>query len=249
MQHPDHTDAIIELSDVSFAYGAYTVLSHVSLSIHRGDYLAIVGGNGAGKSTLIKLILGLLAPTGGVVRLFGKPQSAFREHSKIGYVPQQATNFDPLFPATAEEVALMGRYARRGLFHGATAADRTRAREALEMVGLGDKRVQLVGTLSGGQQQRVMIARALAADPEVLILDEPTVGVEARGKEEFYALLRRLNREHALTIVLVTHELEDMAHEAMHVACLDGGLFYHEHAETYLAEPHGAGSDHHLHHV
>ncbi|HVC09092.1 MAG TPA: metal ABC transporter ATP-binding protein [Elusimicrobiota bacterium] len=234
----NHGENLIELDHVSFSYGGRPVLEDVELAVHRGDYLGIVGGNGAGKTTLIKIVLGLLRPTSGAVRLFGQDISAFKDWSRLGYVPQKATNFDANFPATVEEVALMGRYGRRGLLRFLTRDDKEETRRALEQVGLWQERGRLIGDLSGGQQQRVFIARALAGGPEALILDEPTVGVERGVAGEFYALLKRLNEELRLTVVLVTHDIDRMAHQAMHVACVDKTLFYHRSVDEYFRKTH-----------
>lgn len=238
MHTVDHTDTIVDIRDVSFSYGETEILSHVNLSIHRGDYLALVGGNGAGKTTLLKIMLGLRTPTVGTVHMFGTPIESFHNWPKVGYVPQQATAFDTKFPATVEEVVRMGRYGRRGLFHRLTGEDRQKAHDALKQVGLLPLCDRLVGELSGGQQQRVFIARALASDPEIIFLDEPTVGVEKRVRDEFYMLLRTLNQEMRLTVVLVTHDIESIAHEAMHIACVDHTLFFHESVDQYFKETH-----------
>jgi zinc transport system ATP-binding protein len=238
MHTVDHTKNVIEIDNVSFSYNGHEVLRDIHLDIHKGDYIGLVGGNGAGKTTLLKIVLGLLKPSSGTVRLFGKDMSLFKEWEKIGYVPQKVTNFDANFPATVEEVVLMGRFGRRGLFHKTTEGDRRKAREALHHVDMWDYRHRLVGDLSGGEQQRVFIARALAGDPEIVFLDEPTVGVEKEVKDEFYKLLRKLNEELHLTVVLVTHDIESMAHETMHVACIDRTLVFHNSVEKFLKGSH-----------
>ena len=235
----DHTRNIIELRDVGFAYGDQPVLQHVNLDIHRGDYLGIVGPNGAGKTTLLRIILGLLQPTTGTVRLAS---------TRIGYVPQKATNVDESFPVTAKEVALMGTFARRGLFARSTAEDREAVRKALEETGMWGLRDRLIGDLSGGQQQRVFIARALAGDPEVIFLDEPTAGVDPAAQADFYQLLRRLNRNRGLTLVFVSHDIDAIARESMHIACVDGGLTFHHSFDDYLKDcAPGAVHPHHHH--
>lgn len=238
MSSPEHGETIVEVRNVSFSYGTNEVLKGVNLSIHRGDYLGLVGGNGSGKTTLIKILLGLLPPKSGSVRLFGEDIRTFKDWWKIGYVPQKATHFDANFPATVREVVLMGRYGRRGLFSLITEEDKKKAHEALHHVGMCEAEDQHIGSLSGGQQQRVFIARALAGEPEVLFLDEPTVGIESSVKEEFYALLRKLNRELRLTVVLVTHDIEAMAREAMHIACLDRTIFFHDSVDAYFKNSH-----------
>jgi zinc transport system ATP-binding protein len=233
-----HNVNVIEVKNVSFAYHEHRVLNNINLTIHRGDYLGIVGGNGSGKTTLLKIILGLLQPSAGSVILFGNTVADFKEWTKIGYVPQKVTNFDAHFPATVEEVALMGRYGVRGLFHRLKQDDRDAVNRALNAVDMWKYRHTLIGDLSSGQQQRVFIARALAGNSEVIFLDEPTVGVEKKVKDEFYALLRKMNRELGLTVVLITHDIESMAHEAMHVACLDCTLFFHDSVDTYFKNTH-----------
>lgn len=234
----DHTNSIIKVDHVSFSYGEHEILHDINLSIHRGDYLALVGGNGSGKTTLVKIILGLLKPTSGTVKLFDADIEHFRSWEKIGYVPQKATAFDVNFPATVEEVVIMGRYGRRGLFRKVTEEDRKHTKKALEQVDMWSHHRRLIGDLSSGQQQRVFIARALAGDPEIIFLDEPTVGVEKSVKDDFYALLRKLNKKLELTVVLVTHEIESMAHEAMHIACIDCTLFFHESVDQYFKSTH-----------
>jgi len=238
MNSVDHTKNIIECVGVSFSYSNQEVLKNINLGIHRGDYIGLVGGNGAGKTTLLKIILGLLKPDSGIIKLFGQDITDFKDWSKIGYVPQKATNFDINFPATVEEVVLMGRFGRRGLFHKINEGDRKKATEALKHVDMLEHRNKLVGDLSGGQQQRVFIARALAGDPEVIFLDEPTVGVEKDIKDEFYKLLRKLNEELHLTIVLITHDIESMSHEAMHIACIDRTLVFHNSVDKFFEETH-----------
>lgn len=238
MHTVDHEKSIIEIRNVSFSYNGHEVLNDINLTIHHGDYLGLVGGNGSGKTTLIKIILGLLRPASGTIELFGKNITDFKDWSKIGYVPQKATSFDDNFPATVEEVVLMGRFGHRGLFHRLRQSDREKAREALEKVELWQHRERLIGDLSRGQQQRVFIARALATEPKILFLDEPTVGVEKNIKDDFYALLKKLNERMHLTVVLVTHDIEGMAHEAMHVACIDHTIFFHDSIDAYFKDSH-----------
>ena len=209
----DHTKNIIEVRDVSFSYGGKAdVIKNITFSIHRGDYLGIIGPNGGGKTTLLKIMVGLLRPTRGTVKLFGVDIHRFKDWHKIGYVAQKATNFDAKFPATVEEVVLMPK------------ANRERAHEALRQVDMLEYAQKRIGDLSGGQQQRVFIARALVTQPEVLFLDEPTVGVDATTQEQFYLLLKKLNTEFQLTLVLVSHELDVVAQQATEIACINHEL-------------------------
>jgi len=220
----DHTQNIIELKDIAFSYGNELVLDNITFNLHRGDYLGIIGPNGGGKSTLLKIMLGILKPTSGTVKLFGQELKDFKDWSKIGYVPQKTSRFETNFPATVEEVVAMGRYGKRGLFHSLNKEDQKKINEALSQVDMTDFRKRQISDLSGGQQQRVFIARSLVSDPEVVFLDEPTVGVDANTQEQFYLLLKKLNEDLDLTLVLVSHELDVVAHEATEVACVNCNL-------------------------
>lgn len=234
MHQVDHTKNIIEVEHVSFAYDRRTVLQDVSFNVHLGDYLGVVGPNGGGKTTLIKIILGLLPNYSGSIKLFGQDIRSFKDHSKIGYVPQKVTNFDVNFPATVEEIVAMGRYGRIGLFHFPSAKDKKIVDAAIDKVGMSNFKHSLIGNLSGGQQQRVFIARALAAEPEVIILDEPTVGVDPETQKTFYALLKELNTQMNLTLILVSHDLDVVASETTEVACINSGLVYHGTSENFV---------------
>jgi zinc transport system ATP-binding protein len=227
MRQVDHTQNIIELHNISFSYNGEGVLKDITFSIHKGDYLGIIGPNGGGKTTLLKIMLGLLKPKTGAVKLFGQNIREFKEWSKIGYVPQKAVYFDTSFPITVEEVVAMGRYAKRGLFHFSTKEDKQKVHQALEQVEMVQYKNRQVGDLSGGQQQRVFIARALTTEPDVILLDEPTVGVDIKTQEQFYELLRKLNVQLDLTLVLVSHELDVVAREATEVACINCNLVYY----------------------
>jgi zinc transport system ATP-binding protein len=245
MHTVDHSKNIVEVKNVSFSYGQGTVLKNISLNIHKGDYLGIVGPNGGGKTTLLKVMLGLLIPDSGTVTLFGKESGSFKDRSRIGYVPQKIAGFDANFPATVEEIVLMGRYGKRGLLHGITAHDKVQVKIALHHVGMWGHRKSLIGSLSGGEQQRVFIARALAAEPEIIFLDEPTAGVDAATQDEFYALLKKLNQELDLTLVLISHDIERLVGEAMHIACVDRNIVFHQSPQEYLKE--GAAVTKHRH--
>jgi zinc transport system ATP-binding protein len=233
MHTVDHTKNLVEVRNVSFGYGRTEVLKDVDLDIHLGDYLGIVGPNGGGKTTLIKIILGLLAPSTGTVKLFGKDLRHFHDWWKVGYVPQKATSFDVNFPASVLEVVLMGCYAQRGIGRGITQADRERAREALDHVEMWEYRDRLIGDLSGGQQQRVFIARALAAGPEIIFLDEPATSIDQAIRSDFYALLNKLNQDLHLTVILITHDIEEVANRAMHIAWVDRTVSFYDSLEEF----------------
>lgn len=233
MQGADHTKNIIELRGVSFGYAEELVLQNIDIAIHRGDYLGVVGPNGGGKTTMLKIMLGLLKPEQGEVLLFGRPLANFKEWWRIGYVPQKTVNFDAKFPASVEEVVLMGRFGKRGLLRWINGEDKKKTLWALEQVGMLEHKNRMIGDLSAGQQQRVFIARALAGEPEIIFLDEPTAGVDTASQEKFYALLRRLNADLGLTLVLVSHDVGIVAAEATELAHVNRTLTYHGSPEEF----------------
>ncbi len=229
----DHSKNIIELANVTFSYNHNEVIKDFSLSIHKGDYVGIIGPNGGGKSTLIKLMLNLLKPDQGQIKLFGTELRDFKDWYKIGYVAQKS-HFEPNFPATVEEVVRMGTYGRRGLFNLTTKEDNRQVKKSLEQVEMQEYKNRQISDLSGGQLQRVLIARALVSKPEVLFLDEPTVGVDIKTQKQFYALLRKLNRELCLTLVLASHELQVIAHEATELVYINRTLEYYGEPKQFL---------------
>ncbi|MCL4473275.1 MAG: metal ABC transporter ATP-binding protein [Actinobacteria bacterium] len=225
---------LIRLEDVSFSFGREPVLDRISLEIGEGEYLGVIGPNGGGKTTLLRLMLGLIQPASGSVSLFGQPVNAFRDWSKIGYIPQKATHIESRFPYTVEEVVQLGRISRVGVLRRFKAADKKSIAEALELVDMLPYRKHLVTELSGGQQQRVFIAKGLVSDPAVLILDEPTVGVDLKSQDEFYRLLSRLNREHRMTLVVVSHDVDVIANEVGSLACVNQTLIYHGEPKEFI---------------
>ncbi|HVZ67247.1 MAG TPA: metal ABC transporter ATP-binding protein [Patescibacteria group bacterium] len=229
----DHTNTIIELSNVSFAYGKEEVVKDVSIQIHKGDYVGIIGPNGGGKSTLLKLMLGLLKPTKGEIKLFGEDVKNFKKWYDIGYVPQK-TYVEMNFPISVEEVVAMGRYGERGLLRFPTKEDKEKVKIALRQVDMLDYKNRQISDLSGGQQQRVFIARALATEPKAIFLDEPTVGVDVKTQKQFYSLLRKLNTELDLTLVLVSHELDVVAHEATEIGYINRTMDYYGEPNEFL---------------
>ncbi len=218
---------IIRASDVSFSYREKPALAGINIDVLPGDYLGVIGPNGGGKTTLLKLVLGLVRPASGSVELFGRPAAGFREWSRIGYVPQKATSVESRFPFTVEEVVAFGRVDRVGMLRRFKAADREAVTRALAEVNMLPQRGALLSELSGGQQQRVFIAKGLVSDPDILILDEPTVGVDIESQDEFYHLLSRLNREQGITLVVVSHDIDVIANEVKSVACLNQTLICH----------------------
>ncbi len=213
--------AIISFQDVDFAYNSEPILKDVNLEIQSGEFVSIIGPNGGGKTSLLLLALGMLRPNRGTVQVFGRAPE--RERSRLGYVPQ-FTHFDPLFPVTVYDVVQMGRLGRfwTGPYRK---EDREAALTALEQVGLGELRRRSFAELSGGQRQRVLIARALATEPEVLLLDEPTANVDRLATDKLYELLVELNQR--LTVVLVSHDLGIVSRFVSSVVCVNKTVFTH----------------------
>jgi zinc transport system ATP-binding protein len=215
---------VIELTDVSFAYDiGPPALEHVSLIVEGGEFLGLVGPNGGGKSTLLKLVLGLLRPASGEVRVAGGTPRASRK--VIGYVPQYA-RFARDFPISVEETVLMGRLGATRLMGGYRAADREAAHVAMKETEVLELRRRPLGTLSGGQLQRVLVARALACDPRILILDEPTANIDMRAETEIFDLFKALNQR--MTIVVVSHDIGFISRYVTRVACVNRTLLCHQ---------------------
>jgi zinc transport system ATP-binding protein len=200
-----HMTSIVSVDRAIVGYDDRAILRGVTMSVEAGEVVAILGANGSGKSTLVKAILGLVPLAAGEIRLFGTPLSRFKDWQRIGYVPQRLGAGSGV-PATVGEVVASGRLARRGFLRPARSADRRAVTDALTAVGLADRVRDPVATLSGGQQQRTLIARALAGEPDLLVLDEPTAGVDAASQEAFATALQTFVTAGG-TVLLVAHEL------------------------------------------
>ncbi len=208
---------LVEVQNVTFGYGAVPVLEDVSLHLHVGQFAGVVGPSGAGKTSLLKLLLGVLRAGKGAVRIGGRVLDG-RPSSRVAYVPQIET-VDWNFPVTAEQVVLMGKSRNASLWPWPSRADRLQAQAVLEQLGIGEFGARHIRDLSGGQQQRVFLARALIAEPELLVLDEPTSGVDMRTAENILHLLADLNRQ-GMTILMTTHDLNAAAAHLPWVICL-----------------------------
>ena len=219
------TTPVLNAEHLSFAYGDEPILDDVRLALAPGEFAALVGPNGSGKSTLLRVLLGLLPPGAGTVQLFGEDPRGLRHHGRLGYVPQRP-RLDPELPATVEEVVATGRLARRGWWRRPHGTDRAAVDHALESVALAELRTRRVTELSGGQQQRVMIAKALASEPELLILDEPIAGVDGVSQRLFRDSLVHLIREHGAAVLLVSHELGAVASDLDRVVVMKRRIMF-----------------------
>ncbi|SFR65062.1 metal ABC transporter ATP-binding protein [Halogeometricum limi] len=220
---PESSPAVVELSDVTFGYTSAPVVEDISLRIDAGEYVAVVGPNGSGKSTLMKLMLGLLHPDEGAASLFGESSRRFDDGARIGYVAQHASAAKEM-PITVREVVKMGRFPHVG-FGRLSAADWAIVDDALETVGMTAFADRRVTQLSGGQRQRAFIARALASEADLLVLDEPTVGVDVESVEAFYDLLASLNDD-GITVLLIEHDLGAVTEHAERVVCLNREIYF-----------------------
>lgn len=217
---------IINVDDLSYYYDSFPSLDHVSFSVEKGDFLGIIGPNGAGKTTLFQCILGILNNFSGEISLFGSNVKQNKKSlQRIGYVPQKKS-VEQTFPATVSEIVSLGVIGRD--------IKKESIESAIEFVDLGSYRNQRIGELSEGQQQRVIIAKALVKKPELLILDEPTTGIDSVSQNKFYDLLTRLNKDRGITIVWSSHDMNAVEKLASKVACIDRKLFFHGESEDFF---------------
>ena len=212
---------LIKLTGVRLAFDGETILDAINLDVDAGDYIGIIGPNGGGKTTLLKVMLGLLEPSKGSVQLWGVSVGEFTQWAKIGYVPQRTGQTDFRLPITVEEVV--------GLASDSPLA----TKQALRQVGLGGLAKRRLSELSGGQQQKTFIAKALASKPEVLVLDEPTVGVDVKAQDDFYQLITRLNKN-GLTVIMVSHDIDVVVNEVSKLACINKKVVYHGQPQDFL---------------
>jgi zinc transport system ATP-binding protein len=224
---------VVRVRDLDVERDGVPVLEDVSFDVERGWFVGLCGPNGAGKTTLLRALLGLIEPTRGTVEVLGLPAGARRQAGGIGYVPQRHA-VSPTFPARVEDVVAMGALHRRRGVRRPDAATRRAARETLARVGIGPLARRAVGRLSGGEQRRVALAQALAAGRELLVLDEPTVGLDLPAEHEFYALLRRLQTELGLTVIAVSHDLLALAGAADRLLCINRRVHAHGNPEEVV---------------
>ena len=218
--------SIVEIKNVDFAYNGEKVLRNISLTINQNDFIAMIGPNGGGKTTLLKLMLGLLNPDKGDIRILGR--STQKASSFIGYVPQDV-HLNQTFPITAIDIVLMGKLDPKKRWAKKSASNRQEAMSALDRLEMATHAEKKIGELSGGQRQRVFIARALVTQPKLLLLDEPTASIDTKGQADFFMLLKELNTE--IAILVVSHDLLVVSRYVKSVACVNRELHYHNQAE------------------
>lgn len=239
------TSAVLELRHGVVGYDDRPVLQDVSMSVEPGTVVTVLGANGSGKSTLIKAVVGLLPLRSGTLQLFGIPAPRFRHRERLGYVPQRVGAGSGV-PATVTEVVSSGRLARRGVLRPRRGGDRAAVARAIATVGLAERSTDPVTTLSGGQQQRVLIARALAGEPELLVLDEPTAGVDADSQVAFAAAVRTFVADGG-TVLLAAHELGPLEPLVSRAVVLHQGLVVHDGAVPRPAGHHADPGHEHVH--
>lgn len=214
----------ITLNNITFGYNAETVLNNITLTIKQGEFVVAVGPNGAGKSTLLKIIAGLLEPSAGQILIDNQSIRAAARQGIIGYVPQHYAQNTAAFPATVEEVIELGLANAKGSLRAK--GSKHIVSHMMELVGIENLKGRRIGELSGGQQQRVMVARALAGNPQLLLLDEPTSGIDYAASARIHELLGHLNTALGITIVMVSHDIENATHFAAKVACINRSLCF-----------------------
>ncbi len=224
-------ESVVEIKNLDFGYDSSKVLESIELHVLRGEFLAFIGPNGGGKSTLLKLLLGILTPQKGSLKIFGKHPREVIE--KIGYVPQD-TNINIHFPIKVIDVVLTGLSPSKKKIFGYSKEEREKAEESLKRVGMLALKDKKIGALSGGQRQRAMIARTLCADPSLLLLDEPTSNIDAKGQREIYELLKTLKGD--MTVIVVSHDISVVLDFADSIAHINRYLSYHDSPKTTTAE-------------
>jgi zinc transport system ATP-binding protein len=224
---------VISVKNLSFRYNSTEVLSDVSFDVMAGDYVGLAGPNGSGKTTLVRSLLGLLKPSAGTVSVFGKGPSEFQEWGKIGYLPQKFMASYHHFPATVKEVVSMGLLSKKRFPKRMGSSDERAIDKTLEFAGILDIKNKLIHELSGGQQQRVFIARTIVNEPQLLILDEPTLAIDPETRERFFSILENFNQQRQTTIILVTHDIGSIGKYASKILCLDKRMLFYGTLEEF----------------
>ncbi len=234
------TQNIIEVKDLGFDYGEGWVFNNVSFGVPEGDFVAVIGANGAGKSTLLKMLAHAAPPTAGEIFYYGQPIEQFRDWQCVGYVPQNPAKMQRNFPISVEEVVGLGLLSAGKMLHRFSHEEKMAVQKMLGRFNLTQLRKRKIGELSGGQQQRVFLARAMVHNPKILLLDEPATGIDTAYKATLYTMLKEINREQGVTIVMISHDLELAAEAAKSAICIDHGI-------CFRGEVHDALKHHHKH--
>lgn len=224
-------DTIIRLNHIYAEYDGKQVLNDICLEVCDHDYMGIIGPNGGGKTTLIKIILGLKQPSSGTVEFFRKGQRV--KELSIGYLPQY-NEIDKKFPISVYEVVLSGLSRQKRLFHPFTSQQHAQVEETLRQMELEDFKHRHIGSLSGGQLQRVLLARAIVAHPDVVVLDEPNTYIDKRFQAQMYEMLNKVNQDCA--IIIVSHDIAEILNNVKHVGCVNHSLHYHDHTNIPVVQ-------------
>ena len=242
--------SLISVSNLSVRYGQTEVLKNISFEIKKGDFVGLVGPNGGGKTTLVKTILGLIPIHSGKVSLLGKKEGEFIDFKKIGYLPQKQTGINPLFPASVEEVVILGLLSSKTTPKRISEEDIDKVQKILGITGISNIRHKMLSDLSGGQQQKVMLARALVSSPQILVLDEPSTALDPGSREAFFSLLKELNDKTGVTIILITHDTGYVGEYANKILYIDRSLMFFGKLEEFCPSGEIAScfekSDHHI---
>lgn len=241
---------IIEIKKLSVHYGQTEALQDVSFAIEKGDFVGLAGPNGAGKTTLIKAILGLLPVSKGKIELFGKAKERFNDWGKIGYLPQKFQTINALFPATVDEVVVLGLLSQKKFPKRITTSDKNKVDAILQELGIPKLKNKMLFELSGGQQQKVLLARALISHPELLILDEPSTALDPQSRESFFQLVKKMNKQNGIAVLLITHDTGYVGQYANKLLYIDRKLVFFGKITDFCPQDDGASlfekSKHHI---
>jgi len=241
---------IIESENISVHYGQTEALKGISFIIETGDFIGLAGPNGAGKTTLVKAILGLLPISKGKIKLFGKDREDFTEWGRIGYLPQKNSTINTLFPATVDEVVMLGLLSQKKWPRRMNKNDLIRTDEVLQELGIYNLKKRMLSELSGGQQQKVFLARAIISNPEVLIFDEPSTALDPESRNDFFKMINKLNKEKGVAIILITHDTGYIGNYANKLLYIDRKLVHFGEISEFCPSDRNKScferSDHHI---
>jgi zinc transport system ATP-binding protein len=221
-----NTEIAVKVSGVNVIYGDLTIIEDINLTVKKNEILSIVGPNGSGKTTLLKTILGSVKPASGKVEIFGKTPDQVRGQGVIGYLPQESGRYIN-FPASVFDIASMGRYSAKKVLERLSPEEKDSIDKSLDMVEMLDKKKERFAHLSGGQKQRVIIARALSVKPKILLLDEPSTGLDAIAHDNFYIMLKKIRDTEGITVIMVSHDIGSVSSVVDNIACIKKKLHYH----------------------